>query len=167
MPSNYPKAQHKKIKPKKTKPKAKITPVSITTRKSYWVTLTLTIAIFASGLGYFLNMPLENIVMMLVTVLLLIGFVFYIRFKPSTITASKRATFIFVGASFIGFSIWAIMILSLSTMTLNSQVASLIGDNLFVTTSLIICLISGAFFGDVISRNRERISIFIDNKLRK
>ena len=35
--------------------------------------------VFASAYGYFMNMSVERIVMMLVTVLLLIGFAFYIR----------------------------------------------------------------------------------------
>jgi uncharacterized membrane protein len=99
MPKNYPKAQRKKTRAKKTQPK----PVSITTRKSYWITLTLAIALFASVVGYLVNMPLNNIVMMLATVLSLIGFAVYIRFTPSTAVPGRRATFIFVGASIIGF----------------------------------------------------------------
>ncbi len=161
MPKNYPKTQHKKTQRKKTQPK----PVSITTRKSYWITLTISITVFASVFGYFMNLPLENIVMMLVTVLLLIGFAFYIRFKPSTTTANKRATFIFVGASVIGFSIWAVTVLSLNATELHAQVASAIGDGFFAITSLMICLISGAFIGDWIGEKRERISMFLKNKL--
>src|SRR5208283_4804346 len=113
MPKTYPKTQPKKTKRKKPQPKAQSKPVSITTRKSYWITLTLFTVVFASVLGYYVNMSLENIVMMLVTVLFLIGFAVYIRFKPSTTTVNKRATFIFAGASFIGFSIWAVTVLSL------------------------------------------------------
>ena len=164
---NYPKTQHKKTKPKKTQPKTQPKPVSITTRKSYWITLTLITTVFASVFGYSVNMPLERIVMMLVTVLLLIGFAVYIRFKPSTTTVNMRATFIFVGASVIGFSIWAVMVLALNATMLHSQVASAIDDDFFATTSLIICLISGAFIGDWIGENRKRKSIFLNNKLRK
>ena len=152
---------------RRPQPKTQPKPVSITTRKSYWITLTLITVVFASVFGYFMNMPLENIVMMLATVLLLIGFAFYIRFKPSTTTVNKRATFIFVGASVIGFSIWAVMVLSLNATELHSQIASAIGDNFFAITSLMICLISGAFIGDLIGKKRERISIFLKNKLRK
>ena len=38
---------------------------------------------------------------------------------------------------------------------------------LFVATSLMICLVFGAFIGDVIGKRRESISFFINNKLRK
>ncbi len=92
MPKTYPKTQPKKTKRKKPQPKTQSKPVSITTRKSYWITLTLFTVVFASVFGYLVNMSLERIVMMLVTVLLLIGFAFYIRFKPSTATVDKRAT---------------------------------------------------------------------------
>jgi len=163
----YPKPQPKKTKHKKTQPKPQAKPVSITTRKSYWITLTLIITVFASVFGYFMNMPLENIVMMLVTVLLLIGFAVYIRFKPSTTTVNKRATFIFVGASVIGFCILAVILLSLNATELHTQIASAIGDGFFAITSLMICLILGAFIGDWIGEKRERISIFLKNKLSK
>ena len=145
---NYLKTQPKKTKRKKPQPKTQSKPVSITTRKSYWITLTLFTVVFASFFGYFVNMSLERIVMMLVTVLLLIGFAFYIRFKPSTATVNKRALFIFVGASVIGFSIWAVMVLSLNATELQTQIASAIGDDFFAITSLIICLILGAFIGN-------------------
>jgi hypothetical protein len=155
MPKTYPKTQRKKTKRKKLQPKAQSKPVSITTRKSYWITLTLFTIVFASVFGYFINMPLERIVMMLVTVLLLIGFAFYTRFKPSTTTVNKRATFIFVGASFIGFSIWAVTVLSLNATELHTQIASAIGDDFFAITSLMICLILGAFIGDWIGEKRN------------
>ena len=152
---NYLKTQPKKTKRKKPQPKTQSKPVSITTRKSYWITLTLFTVVFASFFGYFVNMSLERIVMMLVTVLLLIGFAFYIRFKPSTATVNKRALFIFVGASIIGFSIWAVMVLSLNATELQTQIASAIGDDFFAITSLIICLILGAFVGDWIGEKRN------------
>ncbi len=167
MPKTYPKTQPKKTKRKKPLPKAESKPVSITTRKSYWITLTLIITVFASVFGYFMSMSLENIVMMLVTVLLLIGFAVYIRFKPSTTTVDKRALFMFVGASVIGFCIWAGILLSLNATELHTQIASAIGNGFFTITSLMICLILGAFIGDWIGDRRNRISIFLKNKLRK
>lgn len=151
----YPKPQPKKTKRKKPQPKTITNPVSITTRKSYWITLTLFTVVFASVFGYLMNMSLERIVMMLVTVLLLIGFLFYIRFKPSTTTFDKRALFIFVGASIIGFCIWAVMLLSLTATGLQTQIASAIDDYFFVITSLMICLILGAFIGDWIGEKRN------------
>jgi lysylphosphatidylglycerol synthetase-like protein (DUF2156 family) len=167
MPKTYPKTQPKKTRRKKPLPKTKSKPVNITTRKSYWITLTLVITVFASVFGYFMSMSLENIVMMLVTVLLLIGFAVYIRFKPSTTTVDKRALFMFVGASVIGFGIWAVILLSLSATELHTQIASAIGNGFFTITSLMICLILGAFIGDWIGERRERISIFLKNKLNK
>jgi len=152
-------------KRKKTQPKTQPKQISITTRKSYWITLTLSITVFASVFGYFVNMPPENIAVMLVTVLLLIGFAFHIRFKPSTTTVNKRATFIFVGASFIGFGVWAVTLLSLNATELYAQIASALGNGFFAITSLIICLIFGAFIGDWIVEKREHTSIFLKNKL--
>ncbi|MGD0995768.1 MAG: hypothetical protein ABR909_09645 [Candidatus Bathyarchaeia archaeon] len=155
MLKTYPKTQPKKSKRKKPQPKTQSKPVSITTRKSYWISLTLFTIVFASVFGYFVNMSLERIVMMLVTVLLLIGFAFHIRFKPSTATVNKRALFIFVGASVIGFSIWAVMVLSLNATELQTQIANTIGDDFFAITSLMICLILGAFIGDWIGEKRN------------
>jgi len=160
-----PKTQTKKTLGKKNQPKTPPKPVTITTRKSYWISLTLFTVVFASFFGYSVKMPLENIVVMLVSVLFLIGFAVYIRFKPSTLAGNKRALFIFVGASVIGFSIWAATVLSLNATLLLGQIANAIGEGFFVTTSLMICLISGAFIGDWIGEKREYISIFLKNKL--
>jgi len=167
MPKTYPKTQRKKTKPRKPQPKTPAKTVSITTRKSYWITLTLITIIFVSLYGYLMNIALQRMAMMLVTVLLLIGFVAYIRLNSSTMPTTNRATFIFVGASIIGFSIWAVIVLLLNATGLHPQVANAIGDDFFAITSLIICLISGAFIGDLIGKNKERISIFVNNKLRK
>ena len=100
--------------------------------------------------------------MILGSVLVMIGFAFYIGFKPSSLTATKRASFIFVGASVIGFCIWAAMVLSLNATGLQSQIANSIGDRFFAVTSLIICLILGAFIGDLIGK-KEKL-IFVLNK---
>jgi len=165
MPKTYPKTQPKKTKPKKTHPKAQPKPVSLMTRKSYWITLTLIILVFTFAYGYLMKISLEKEALILGSLLLLIGFAFYMGFKPST-SYNKRATFIFVGASIVGFCIWAVMVLSLNATGIHSQIASSIGNNFFAITSLMICLISGAFIGDLIGKNRERISIFV-NKLRQ
>lgn len=162
MPKSYSKTQRKK-----TKAKIQPKPVNITTRKSYWITLTFALAVFAFVLGYSVNMVLNNIVLMLATVLSLIGFLFYLRFTPSTVAVGRRATFIFVGASIVGFSIWAMMVLSLNSFERHSQLVNALGGGFFAVTSLIICLISGAFIGDLVGKNKERISIFIDDKLKK
>ena len=69
----YSKTPPKKAKGKKNQPKTQPKPVSITTRKSYWITLAVFTIVLASVFGYSISMPLANIVMMLVAVLLLIG----------------------------------------------------------------------------------------------
>jgi len=159
-PQTYSKTPPKKAKGKKNQPKTQPKPVSITTRKSYWITLTIFTIVLTSVFGYFITMPLTKIAIMLIAVLPLIGFAFYIRFKPSVTTANKRATFIFVGASFIGFSIWAAMVLLLNAANLITQIASALGGDFFAASTLMICLISGAFIGDWISENREQVRIF-------
>jgi hypothetical protein len=100
------------------------------------------------------------------SILFLIGFAFYIGFKPYA-NYNKRATFIFVGASIVGFCIWVAVVLFFNATGINSQIASSIGGSLFAVTSLIICLISGAFIGDLIGKNKEHISFFVNNKLRQ
>ncbi len=94
------------------------------------------------------------------TILAVIGFAFSLGFKPSSY--NKKATFIFVGASVIGFGIWAAIVLSFNAIGINSQIASSIGIDFFAITSLIICLALGAFIGDLIGKNREKIVLFSD-----
>jgi hypothetical protein len=96
---------------------------------------------------------------MLGSVLSVIGLAFYIGYKPYE-NYDKRPTFFFVGASFIGFGIWALMVLSLNAFGVLIQISSLIGESLFVSTSLIIHLVLGAFIGDLIGKNRETVLIF-------
>jgi ABC-type antimicrobial peptide transport system permease subunit len=106
-----------------------------------------------------MKISVEKEALILGSILLVIGFAFYIGFKPSE-SYSKRATFIFVGASIVGFSIWAVMVLSFNATGIHSQIASSIGDDFFAITSLIICLILGAFIGDLIGKNRKAIELF-------
>ncbi len=91
---------------------------------------------------------------------------FISRYKASA-NYDKRATFIFVGASIIGFSIWAAMVLSLNATGFDNKVVSSIGDSFFAVTTLIICLILGAFIGDLIGKNRAANSVVFANKFRK
>jgi cation transport ATPase len=157
MPKTYPKNQPKKAKPKKTQPKAQPKPVSITSSKLYWITLTVVMVVFGAVYGYSMKVAVAAIGMLLASVLFMIGFAFYLKFKPSTLKSSSRATFIFVGASVIGFSIWATLMLLSNATGLWPRIASSIGDNFFAVTSLIICLISGAFIGDLVGINKDRI----------
>jgi hypothetical protein len=161
MPKTYPKTHPKNTKPKKTQPKAQPKPVSLMTRKSYWITLTSVILVFTFVYGYLMEISVEKEALILGSILLVVCFAFYIGFKPST-SYKKRATFIFVGASIVGFSIWAVMVLSFNATGINSQIASSIGDDSFAITSLIICLTLGAFIGDLIGKNREALRLFAD-----
>ena len=164
MPKTYPKTQPKKTKPKKNQPKAQPKPVSLLTRKSYWITLTLIMLVFTFVYGYLMEISVEKEALILGSIFSVIGFAFYLGFKPFP-SYNKRATFIFVGASIVGFSIWAVMVLSFNATGINSQIASSIGDDFFAITSLIICLILGAFIGDLIGKNRKAIELFA-NKFR-
>ena len=159
MPKTYPKTQPKKTKPKKNQPKAQPKPVSLLTRKSYWITLTLIMLVFTFVYGYLMEISVEKEALILGSIFSVIGFAFYLGFKPFP-SYNKRATFIFVGASIVGFSIWAVMVLSFNATGIISQIASSIGDDFFAITSLIICLILGAFIGDLIGKNRKAIELF-------
>jgi len=87
---------------------------------------------------------------------MVIGFAFYIGFKPYP-TDKKRVVLIAIGASIIGFSIWAVTVLALNVAGLLVQILNPVGDVFFSITSLIICLILGAFIGDLIGKNFQTI----------
>ncbi len=103
-PKTYPKHSSKgnKKQPalKKTKPKAQPETVNILKSKYYWVTLTLIIVVFTIVFGYAMQISLGKELLMLGVVFSVLGFAFYVGFK-SPEGYSKRATFIFVGASII------------------------------------------------------------------
>ena len=52
------------------------------------------------------------------------------------------------------------MVLSLNAIGVLAQISNSIGDSFFVITSLTICLVLGAFIGDLIGKNRETILFF-------
>jgi cation transport ATPase len=166
MPKTDPKIQPKKAK-LKTKNKAEPKPVSITSSKTYWITLTIMMVVFGSVYGYMMKVPAEAIGLLIATVLMVIGFAFYLKFKPSLQKSISRATFLFVGASVIGFLIWVALVLLSGVTGFWLQISTSIGDNFFAITSMIICLICGAFIGDQIGDNKEKISLFFENKFRK
>jgi hypothetical protein len=165
MPKTYPKTQPKKTKTKKkqlrTQPK-----FSLMKSKFYWITLALTILVFTVAYGYLMQISIGKELLILGSIFSVMGFAFYVGFKASE-NYSKRATFIFVGASIVGFSIWAAMVLSFNATGFTSQISSSIGVDFFAITSLVICLIVGAFMGDLIGKNRESLSVFVNSKLRK
>jgi hypothetical protein len=142
---------HQKPVPKKAKPKAQPETVSILKNKYYWLTLTAIILAFAIAFGYAMKISLGNELLMLGAVFSVLGFVFYVGFK-SPKSYDKRITFVFVGASIIGFSIWAAIVLAFNATGVTSQISSSIGVDLFAVTSLIICLVLGAFIGDLIGK---------------
>jgi hypothetical protein len=150
----------------KNKIKARPKPVSLVTRKSYWITLTIVTLVLTFAYGDLMKISLEKETLILGTILFLIVFAFYIGFKPYA-NYNKRATFIFVGASIIGFCIWVTVVLFFNATGIDSQIANSIGSSLFAVTSLMICLISGAFIGDFIGKNKERVGFFVNNKLRR
>ena len=164
MPKTYPKTQPKKTKPKKNQPKAQPKP-SLMKSKYYWITLTLTILVFTIAYGYLTQISVGKELLILGSIFSVMGFAFYIGFKASA-GYNKRATFLFVGASIVGFSIWAVMVLSLNATGFLSQISNSIGTDFFAITSLIICLTLGAFIGDVMGKNRSALALFA-HKFRK
>ncbi len=162
-PKSNSKSQRKnKLKEKQAKTNPK--PVSIFKSKYYWVTLAVIILVFTFALGNIIQLSMEKELLLLGSVLSVIGLAFYIGYKPS-VNYDKRATFFFVGASIIGFGIWALIVLSLNATEVLIQISSSVGDSFFVITSLTICLVLGAFIGDFIGKNRETI-LFFAHKLR-
>ena len=149
--------QKNKLKQKQTKAQPK--PVSIFRSKYYWITLATTILVFIFALGYIIQISEEKELLILGCVLSVIGLAFYIGYIPS-VNYDKRATFFFVGASIIGFSIWALIVLSLNAFGVLVQISNSVGDSFFVITSLTICLVLGAFIGDFIGKNIETILFF-------
>ena len=167
-PKTQPKPHSKdqrKTRPKQTKPKAQSNPVSLMKSKYYWVTLALIILVFTFAYGYLMQISVGKELLILGSIFSVLGFAFYIGFKAST-SYNKRATFIFVGVSIVGFSIWAVMVLSFNAIGFESQISSSIGGDFFAITSLIICLVLGAFIGDLIGKNKEKV-LLLAHKLRK
>ena len=151
-----PKSAKGRSKPaSKTKRSPQPQPVSITSKKSYWITLT-SVTVFATAVyAYAIGIALPQIALLVAAVVLALGFVGYVRVTPSKFVTFWRAVFIFAGISIIGFSIWAAMIYySMQTGVLASVVNSL-GDQFFGVTSLVICLAVGGFIGELISKNKS------------
>ncbi len=146
-----PKATKSRPKKKKIKPKdkAKPEPPGFTTKKSYWITLTAMFTVVSAVFGWVQRFDLPQTSLLVVTVAVVIGTVGFIRVSPSTLPFSKRATFVFVGASVIGFGIWAAF-----ALVVVPQIGALV-DEFVILTSLTICLAVGALIGELIGRNRK------------
>jgi hypothetical protein len=166
-PKTYSKTNSKsqqKNKLNKKQTKAQLKPVSIFKSKYYWITVAVTILVFTFALAYVTHISEEKELLILGSVLSVIGLAFYIGYKTSE-NYDKRATFLFAGASIIGFSIWVLIVLSLTASEVLIQILNSVGDSFFVITSLTICLVLGAFIGDFIGKNRETI-LFLAHKFR-
>jgi uncharacterized membrane protein len=121
-----------------------------TSSKSYWVMLSAVMAVAVSVAGFMINLAAGEVAALTVTIVLLIGLMGHVRITPSNLSISKRATFLFVGASIIGFGVWgAIMYVLMATGLLTTVIT----DYFMIIPSLIICLIIGAFIGELLGRN--------------
>ena len=149
----------KPVKPKpkqKAKAKRKAEPEApgITTKKSYWVMLAFVLAVASGVLGVTSGLDSGKTVFLTLTILAMIGCVGFIRVTPSSLSISKRLTFIFVGISIIGFGIWAAIVLLGGIYGLGSLVEAW-GSQFFAVTTLVMCLSLGALIGELIGRNKE------------
>jgi len=153
--SFMPKSSKTKAKTKaqlKAKRKAQPEAPGITTKKSYWIMLTVVMVAVFSVVGYMIELSLSNIAVLMITIALLIGLMGYVRTTSSSLSKSKRATFLFVGASIIGFSIWAAIMLTLRAVELTESVFA---DSFLLIPSFIICLTAGAFIGELLGKNKR------------
>ncbi len=147
MPKPYKTKQKQKVKLKRKEPEVP----GITTRKSYWIVLTALLAVVSAVFGVVMGIGLLQTAFLAVTIAVVIGAVGFIRVSPSNLSLSKRATFLFVGISVIGFGIWA----ALTVSGVMAQAANGLGEEFFVVTSLALCLTAGAFVGEIIGRNKR------------
>ena len=138
-------------KKRRIRPKAKAEqqPTRLTNKKSYWITLTTVFAIASAVFGQMQGFRLIQTVLLAITISVVIGMVGFIGVSPSSLSFSKRATFIFVGASVAGFGIWAVL-----AIVVLPQLGAIV-DEFFIFTSFIICLAIGAFIGELIGRNKK------------
>ncbi len=151
-----PKSRKTRPEPKsKTKRKTEPEPVSITTKKSYWVGFTLITIVVGSVCAYILKIALLNTAILMAAIAVLIGFIGYVRVTPLSMPLNRRATFIFVGACVIGFSIWAAIVLVSNATGFILQIENALGDQFFIVPSLVICLTVGALIGDLIGKNSK------------
>jgi|WetSurMetagenome_2_1015567.scaffolds.fasta_scaffold440500_1 hypothetical protein len=159
-PKTYPKPRSKdeKVKNKLKEKQAKAEPKtpSLLRNKYYWVFVALVLIVFTVVYGYLIQLSLGKEVLILGAILMVIAFAFYMAFKPYP-TDRKRVILILIGMSIIGFSIWAVTVFLLNANGALVQIVNAVGDSFFAITSLIICLVIGAFIGDLIHKNMEKI----------
>jgi hypothetical protein len=144
------KVQSKAKSQTKTKPKSQPETLGLTTNKWYWIMLTVVMVAVFSVASYLLEFRLEQIVVLMFTIALLIGLIGYVRITPSKLSVSKRATFLFIGASVIGFGSWAIIIFVAITA---GFIEGINVESFYVLPSFIISMIIGAFIGELLGKN--------------
>lgn len=162
MPKTQPKPRSedkRKKRPNEKKAKALPPSPSIFKSKNYWIFLSILILVLGVAFGYLAQISVGKELLMLATIFALIGFAFYLGYKPSQ-TDKKRILLILIGVSIIGFSIWAVIVLVVNAAGLLLPITSSTGTDFFAITSLIICLVLGAFIGDLIGKNMETILFF-------
>lgn len=123
-----------------------------------WIVFTIASIIIALITGIFSNIPLENTLTVITIILIANGFGIYIRLKPSK--SGNRAFFIFVGASILGFLLWAMVIMLMNSTGISVSItrhSGQIGSYFAWIASIIICWIIGGFIGDVIGRRRNYV----------
>jgi hypothetical protein len=152
-----PKPSKSRPKQQKAKPKGKAEPEtpSFAAKKSYWITLLAVMAVVSAVFGIVMGISLAQTAFLVLTVVVLIGFLGFIRVSKSMLPLSKRVALIFAGASVIGFGIWAAIVLNLNATGLMAPIVNSLGEQFFAVTSLAICLTSGAFIGELIGRNKS------------
>jgi hypothetical protein len=155
MPKQHPKKLQKSNMKNRARNKSKIKsePANITTSKFYWIGLIIFTVIAILAVGIFSSIAVQKLALIMVTVLFVLAFAWQLRVKQSDLTAKTRATYIFVGAAVIGYSIWAIMVILLAATGFGIQLGNILGDQLFIAASQIIFLVVGGFIGDYLSTN--------------
>jgi hypothetical protein len=160
-----PKTSKNKAKTKtslKTKRNTQSATPSITAKKSYWAMLSIVLITLFSIAGYLMHFDIVEIAVLMISIVFLIGIIGYVRITPSNLSKSQRGTFLFVGASIIGFGIWAAAIFILMTTDTIENVFG--GNAFFILPSLIICLTAGAFIGELMGKNDKIQKFFFKPK---
>jgi TRAP-type C4-dicarboxylate transport system permease large subunit len=151
MPQKTKKQLKKQLKAKqKSEPKS----VSLTSRKSYWVMLTVFLVIFGAVIGLLNDVSIAAVAIMLSAVVSVVALAAYIKFTPSALKARARAIMLLAGAMIAGFLTWVAVVL-VAKVTLEPAIGNAIGDEFFLVTSSIICLAVGAFIGDLIGKTKR------------
>jgi len=145
-----PKPKQKLKAKRQSEPEAK----GITTKKSYWLMLAVILGAASAVLGATSGLDAGQTAFLVAAILASIGCIGFIRVTPSALPLTKRLTFIFMGASIIGFGIWAVIVLVGGRYGLGGLVDAW-GGQFFAVTSLVICISVGVLIGELIGRNKE------------